>query len=496
MSDNSYRQILRSTAITGGASLLNLVLGLLRTKVVAVVLGPVGIGLLGFYGNLVTTIATIASFGMVNAGTREIARIGTNDIGLQLLKRTLAFSMFAAGALGAVLFIIFSDSTLGFLAHSQPSRLQAVWLGLSIFFITASGAQVAIINGIRRIDLLARITILTALTSTVAGIIGILTLGRSGIFFLILIGPLAGFICGHFYVFRLGVGRTSFITTHHYATQWRDLAKIGASFMLASLAMPAGQLVARAIIQQRLGTEALGLFHASTVVSAICTGLVLNAMAADYFPKLSSAITTPSSANKLVNEQTEVALLVLSPLLIAMIGLSPWLMDVMYSREFAASAAILRWQILGDILKVAAWPIGFVLLASGDIRGVLLSEFIGVVVYCLLIWLGLQFFGIQAAGLSYLGMYIVYILLVHGLARKKTSFSWTHNISRLVGTLLFIGIGVLLTAAISPIAGAVAALLSATIQSFYALHRLQSIDALPPKIALLYWKLRNIVDKR
>ena len=51
MSDEgkSYRQILRSTSIIGGASVINILIGLVRVKVAAVLLGPAGIGLIGLF---------------------------------------------------------------------------------------------------------------------------------------------------------------------------------------------------------------------------------------------------------------------------------------------------------------------------------------------------------------------------------------------------------------------------------------------------------------
>lgn len=41
----SYRRILKSTSVIGGASVINIGIGLLRSKVLAVLLGPAGVGL-------------------------------------------------------------------------------------------------------------------------------------------------------------------------------------------------------------------------------------------------------------------------------------------------------------------------------------------------------------------------------------------------------------------------------------------------------------------
>ena len=48
----SYRRILKSSSIIGGASFLNIAIGLVRTKVLAVLLGPSGVGLVSLYRGL------------------------------------------------------------------------------------------------------------------------------------------------------------------------------------------------------------------------------------------------------------------------------------------------------------------------------------------------------------------------------------------------------------------------------------------------------------
>ena len=73
-------------------------------------------------------------------------------------------------------------------------------------------------------------------------------------------------------------------------------------------------------------------------------GFVLQAMSVDYYPRLAAAIADHDAVNRMVNEQTEVALLLAGPVLLAMLGLAPWVIDVLYSPQFSEAAAILRWH--------------------------------------------------------------------------------------------------------------------------------------------------------
>src|SRR5437868_4415069 len=48
----SYGQILKSSAVIGGSSVLNICIGIVRTKAMAMLLGPAGFGLFGLYGSI------------------------------------------------------------------------------------------------------------------------------------------------------------------------------------------------------------------------------------------------------------------------------------------------------------------------------------------------------------------------------------------------------------------------------------------------------------
>ena len=60
---HTYGQILKSSALIGGSSVLNLGIGMVRTKAMAVLLGPAGFGLMGLYGSIADLAVSIAGYG-------------------------------------------------------------------------------------------------------------------------------------------------------------------------------------------------------------------------------------------------------------------------------------------------------------------------------------------------------------------------------------------------------------------------------------------------
>ena len=71
--EHTYGQILKSSALIGGSSVLNIGIGIVRTKAMAVLLGPAGFGLMGLYGSIADLAVSIAGMGVNSSGVRQIA---------------------------------------------------------------------------------------------------------------------------------------------------------------------------------------------------------------------------------------------------------------------------------------------------------------------------------------------------------------------------------------------------------------------------------------
>lgn len=487
MSSDSYRKILRSTSIIGGASVINILIGLVRIKVAALLLGPAGIGLIGLFNNLIATAANVAALGTGTVGTRQIAEAaGRGDAHeMAIARRALFWSALILATTGAFGFWLLRDA---FAVHilNQPKLSNEVgWLAVGVGLTVASGSQGALLNGLRRIGDLARVSVYSAALSTVFGVAALLLWHEDGLLVFLLSTPLASFILGHFYVSRLPNPHESRIPLHLITQQWKRMACLGMFFMLAGLAATVGQLAVRTLVQQQLKVEGLGYLEAAWAISLTYIGIVLRSMGTDYYPRLTAVIHDPAAVNKLVNEQTEIALLLAAPVFLALLGLAPWIIELLYSSRFADAALILRWQILGDILKVASWPLGFILLAAGQGRAFLLSETFATFVFVASAWLSLPYFGIQAIGIANLVMYGAYLPTVYWLARRRTGFRWQAGVL-LQLILLFIA-STLVNVATSEHhwAGAILGIGGALIFGFYALKRLVHITELAGPLSRL-----------
>lgn len=432
MKEASYKTILRSSSIMGGASLLNILFGLIKIKFVAVLLGPAGVGLIGLYQSLVQTGSQFASLGSATVGTQQIAAAANDgDAAVDRVRRALFWGTIALSVIGALIFLVFSGTIASYVLKVPERRSDVAWLSLGVALTVAAGAQTALLTGLRRVKDLALLQVGAGFSACVFGMAAVGLWGSAGILVFVLAMPIVTFAIGLFFASRVGRPRGARPSFIEITRKWSQFARLGVAFMLSGVVTILGRLAVQTLVQRDLGPEALGQFQASWSIGMTYLGFVLGAMTTDYFPRLSGAIGDHPKATRLVNEQTEVALILSGPVLVAMLALAPIVVRLLYTPEFSPTVDILRWQLLGDILKIISWPIGFVLLASGSGRLFIFSEAIGVGVFVTFTALLMPVVGVSGAGIGFLFLYIFYLPTVWIFARLLIGFRWSSAVKRL-----------------------------------------------------------------
>lgn len=105
----AYRSIMKGTAIFGGVQVINVLIGLVRGKLVALFLGVAGLGVVSLFTATCSTIQQFASLGLNLASVRDISV--ANECGnvleasriVKALRQAIKFSAYI-GALFTALF--------------------------------------------------------------------------------------------------------------------------------------------------------------------------------------------------------------------------------------------------------------------------------------------------------------------------------------------------------------------------------------------------------
>lgn len=471
MSDEhaSFRRILTSTSIVGGATAITIVVGVVRTKLIALAIGPAGMGLMGLLTSIMATAAAVGSMGLGFSGVRQIAAAGPDK---SVARRALWLATWPLALLAALAVWIARHDIARFSGVSTAVAVAIGLTGIGAALTIIATSQLAVIQGLQRVGDLARARIYGAVASLLIGVPAVLLLGEAGIILAVLAVP-AGNVLAALPYRPAPEASTSHSPPRTLTDEWRQLFSLGLVIMVTTSLSSASLVLIRKFIIQADGLEAAGLYQAAYAISAMNVALILSAMAADYFPRLSAIQADRPATAALVNQQLKAAILLGTPALLALVALAPLVLQLLYSKAFVEASPLLRWQVTGELLKLPGWALGFLLVARGDSRRFMLAEILFVVLYAGGTALLLPVVGLTGAGIAYFGAYLVYSTLLILLCRRRHAVSiWLGNLG-LLGTALAALTGTTALAGWSPLGAAALGLLLAAAYFAYAARELE-----------------------
>jgi len=473
--------------LIGGAQVANIAIGIVRTKAMAMLLGPAGFGLFGLYSSVANLTQSVAGMGINSSGVRQIAEAAGSGDQTRIGQTTAVLRKISVvlGLLGAALLVIFSRQ-VSRLTFGSTDRSSAVGLlSIAVFFSLVSAGQGALIQGMRRIADLAKMNVLGALFGVCTGIPLVYFFREKGVVPSLVSVAAMTILASWWYSRKIDI-KTPTVTFSEVRQEGSALLKLGSAFMASSLMTMGVAYFVRIIVLRKVGSEATGLYQAAWTLGGLYVGFILQAMGADFYPRLTASIRNHQECNRLVNEQTLVGLLLAGPGVLATLTFAPLVIVLFYSAKFGAAVAVLRWICLGALLQVITWPMGFIIVAKGRQGLFFLSELAWTIVAITLAWACIRRFGVSGAGVAFFGSYVFHGLLTYPIARVLTGFRWFRR--SWISSCIFLTLtgAVLLGFYLLPFALACwLGTLATTVSSIYAVRALLTIvplDELPAPV--------------
>jgi PST family polysaccharide transporter len=476
---SSYGQILKSSSMIGGSMAISLALGMVRTKVLAVLLGPAGTGLFGMYGAITNIVQLIFGMGLNISGVRQVAEAtATNDqTRIALVSITLRRMALSLGLLGAVLLALLSQPIARFTFGDANRWKEVALLGFVVLFGSMSAAQIALLQGVRRIRDMAKANVVGALFATVIGIPLVCVFKTQGVIYYVI--AVAGAACFVSWRIARSIGLIRVFNDAPRLLQilqeGRCLVKHGFFFMLSAAAIGISDYMVKVSITRHIGLMAVGSYQAAWSLSFLSIGVVSQALGSDFYPRLSAASGNDRQCNQLLNEQIQVSLLMAIPSILAGIVLAPQIILFFYAKGFADAVILLRLQMVGILLAVIFIPFSYLLLAKGKTVIYLLSTITTNLTFVLIADYGLPVWGLPICGVAF-SLHTLLALVIGCIMAYKlvgfVLFPLTKKYGLACGVFMLLGLGVV---RLGGWATVIAGLLLVLSVSLYCLRELISL---------------------
>ena len=371
--DPEFAGTVRSTVLVGGGSLASMVIGTVRTKCVAALIGPSGIALFALFNQLAEVVGAATSFGLGTSGVRQIAAAHATHDPERLARtvKTLRRTTWCTGGLGFVLMVaggrLASVVTFGDATKALPISI----LGIMVLLRALTTGRTCIIQGTRRMKEFVLLNVAGAIGALVASVPCVYFWGAGGIVPGLVLATAATLAVAWWCSRGIYVAPIS-----HSWGQTRgeasELFRFGFPIMLMGLMGTTAAYLERVILLRTIGLNDLGQYQAAYALTGVLTSFVIAAMTADCYPKLVGFAEDPDRLGQEVNAQIEASLLMAIPGMLLLFALAPLVVPALYSHAFSPAIAVLRITILGVIGRLISWPIRLAYMAKG-MGGIVLS---------------------------------------------------------------------------------------------------------------------------
>jgi O-antigen/teichoic acid export membrane protein len=426
---SSYRQIMKATSLFGGVQVFNIIIGIIRSKFVAVLLGPAGMGIMGLLTSTTGIISSLTNFGLGTSAVKDIAAAfgSGNEKRVGTVITAFRRMVWITGLLGLVITLLLAPwlSQLTFGNHNYTMAF--IWLSLTLLFNQLSSGQMVLLQGMRKLKFLATAN----LSGSTIGLIVTLPLyfyyGIDGIVPGIIGTALASLLISWYFSGKIKIEKVA-LSPLQTVAEGKNMLRMGFIISLSGLLSVGAAYIVRIFISRTGGVDQVGLYNAGFAIINTYVGLIFSAMSTDYYPRLSAVAHDNLRCKQTINQQAEIALLILAPILIVFLIFINWVVILLYSKQFIAVNGMIYWAALGMFFKACSWAIAFVFLAKGASKLYFWNELVANLLLLLFNLIGYHFWGLTGLGISFTIAYLLYLIQVFLISKTKFAFKFDRDL--------------------------------------------------------------------
>lgn len=422
---SSYKQIFKATSIFGGVQVFNIIIQIIRSKIIAVLLGPAGMGIAGLFTATTGLISSLTNFGLGTSAVKDISASQSTNDQIRIAKTVTIVRklVWFTGLFGMLICLLFSPLLSQLTFGNKEYTIAFIWLSIILLFNQLTSGQLVILQGLRKLQYLAKANLIGNAVGLLLTIPLYYFWGVDAIVPAIIIASLISFFIAWSYSKKMMLARLP-ISRKDTFHEGKSMLIMGFMISLSGLISMGTSYFIRIFINKSGGTYEVGLYNAGFAIVINYVGLIFNAMGTDYYPRLAAVASNNDNCKKVINQQAEVATLILAPIVMVFLVFIKWVTIFLYSNKFIPINEMIHWAALGMLFRSVAWSIAFIFLAKGASKTYFWSELIANGYSLGFNILGYHFWGLTGLGISFLIVYILYLIQVFIISNKLYNFSF------------------------------------------------------------------------
>ena len=428
-----FKESLKTTSLFGGVQIYNIIIQIIRSKFVAVLLGPAGMGITGLLTSTTYLIGTATNLGLGTSAVRELSQAYSSGDNSKFNRVLSLFRklVWITGSFGMLVCLLFSPlwSNLSFGNKEYTWAFCAI--SITLLFGQLSSGQGCVFQSTRHFKYSAK-------SNVIGSTLGLLTtvplyyfFGVDGIVPVIIIASLVSLILSTYYSRKIPYEKVE-LSWKETFSEGRGMAKMGFFVAIQGFIVILNAYIMRIYISNTGSLEDVGLYNAAFAIIDMYVGMIFTAMGTEYYPRLSSYSNDTKKFSEAINTQMIISSLLAAPLIAIFLLLGTLGVILLYSTKFLPITVMLNFMILGVIFKAPSWCLGFAFLAKGDTKAFFFNELAPAIYNTIIRITFYSFWGLTGVGIAYLVGYFLYLIQVYFVCKIRYQYKLHLNVLKFI----------------------------------------------------------------
>lgn len=409
--------VLKAMSIFGGVQMVTILCSVVRTKLVAILIGPVGVGLFTLYNSVIEMLSSATRLNLRQSSVRDISSSGKEQVPeISLAVRRWARWLGLSGmAIMCAMSPLLSQWTFGDMSRWWTFCV----LSIVMYTSTVADGEMAILQGLQRLKRLAKASMWGVVAGTAISVPMFYMYGIDSIIPTIIVYGIAIFLSSIFYRERTPAEKRPDQTKTRTVELGRGFLALGLYLTVSSFVTQAMSYLFTIYLNHTTSTGMLGIYHAGFTIVNTYVGVVFTAISMEYYPRLASIIGHHRRSAVIVSHEISVTIWILLPVIVLFIAADQLIIQLLYSAKFVVALPYITIAITGMIFRAVSWCMAYVILARGDGIVYIITESLSGMIFLCFNIIGYRWYGLAGLGASYVAWYFLYTVIVYYFYRRR-----------------------------------------------------------------------------
>ena len=421
--DTSYDHVLKYTGVFGGVQVLSMLIAAIRNKLAAMWLARAGMGFFMMFSNISAFVSSATNAGLPLSAVRNISELFETGDSREVESYVVTIRTWSlwTAFLGALVCVLLAPA-ISFFAFdgSLEYTLHVALLAPMVFATAVTNGEISILKGTRKLKRVAVITAVSALLTLVSVLPFFYLWHVRGVIPALVVNAIVIMVVHLYFSLQVFPWRVA-LFSREVLRRGLGMLKIGVPYVIASVINSLTALAIPAFLLSIGNMDDVGLYKVGYGLMAVYAGMVFVAMEADYFPRLSSLCNNVGRMNCAINQQIDVCVLLMAPLLMAMMVAMPFIVKLLYSSDFIMVVNMAVCAAFYMFFRAVMLPIAYTSLAKGDSLVFLLMEVAYDIYSFAFIAAGYYFGGITGTGIALSATALLEVIII------AVFYSWRYG---------------------------------------------------------------------